>query len=119
MESFALDFQLLQQAVVDIALAGLLGDKIPEVTDFRLADPVNAAEPLLQAVGIPGQIVIDHQVGVLEVDAFSRGVGSYQNADIGIGAEKRLEAAALVAVGAAMDRDNRVGVAKDPGDAPL
>src|SRR5262245_59518445 len=57
LERLALDFELLQEAVVDVALAGLLGDQVPEVADPGLADAVDAAEPLLEAVGVPGQLV--------------------------------------------------------------
>ena len=33
-ERLALDFQLLEQPVIDLALAGFLGDEVPEVTDL-------------------------------------------------------------------------------------
>ena len=73
-EGFALDFELLEQAAEDVAFAGLLGDEVPEVADLRLADAVDAPEALLDAVGVPGQVVVDHQVGALEVDALAGGV---------------------------------------------
>ena len=50
LEGLALDFQLLEQAVIDIALAGFLGDKVPEVADLGLADAVDAAEALFEPV---------------------------------------------------------------------
>ena len=40
--------QLLQQSPVDVALAGLVGDQVPQMADLRLADPVDAAEALFQ-----------------------------------------------------------------------
>ncbi len=76
--------ELLQQLAVDVALAGLLGDEVPEVADLGLADAVDAPEALLDAVGVPGQVVVDHQVGALEVDALARGVGGEQHLDLGI-----------------------------------
>ncbi len=65
-------FELLEQAVVDLAFAGVLGDEVPEVADLGLADAVDPAEALFQAVRVPGQVVVDHQVGALEVDALRR-----------------------------------------------
>jgi hypothetical protein len=47
LQRFALDFELLQQAVVDIALAGFFSDEVPQMADFCLPDTVNAAEALL------------------------------------------------------------------------
>ena len=44
------------------------------MTDFGLADPVDAAEALLQPIRVPGKVVVDHQMGTLQVDAFSRSV---------------------------------------------
>ena len=52
-----------------------LADEVPEVADLGLADAVDAAEALLQPVGVPGQVVVDHQVGALEVDALAGRVG--------------------------------------------
>ena len=77
--------------MIDIALAGFLGDEVPEMADLRLADAVDAAEALFEAVRIPRQVVVDHQVGVLEVHAFAGGIGGDQDADVGVGAEQRLD----------------------------
>ena len=76
--------QLLQQRAVDVALAGLLGHQVPQVADLGLADAVDAAEALLEAVGVPGQVVVDHQVGALEVDALAGGVGGQQHLHLGV-----------------------------------
>ena len=73
-ERLARRLELLQEAGVDRALAGLVGDQVPEVADLGLADAVDAAEALLEAVGVPGQVVVDHEVGALEVDALAGGV---------------------------------------------
>ena len=47
LESRADRFQLGKEAVVDLALSGLLGDEIPQVANLLLADAMNAAEALL------------------------------------------------------------------------
>ena len=68
-------FQLFQQAAVDLALAGVGGAEVPEVADLGLADAMDAAEALLQPVRVPGQVVVDHQVGAaLQVHALAGGV---------------------------------------------
>ena len=80
-QGFARLLQLLQQLPIDVALAGLLGHQIPEVTHLGLADAVDPSEPLFQAIRIPRQVVVHHQMRALEVDAFAGGVGGKQHLD--------------------------------------
>ena len=75
--------QFLQQTLVDGAFTRFPRDQVPEVANFLLTDAMNSSEALLQPVRVPGQIVIDHQVGALQVDAFPGGVGRYQDLHIG------------------------------------
>ena len=110
-------FELLEQTAVDIALAGLLGDQIPQVADFRLPDAVDAAEPLFEPVRVPGQIVVDHQVGALKVDALAGRVGRQQHLHFGIVPERFLRLHALLAAHAAVDHDNRVWPPEQRRDA--
>ena len=49
-----------------------------------LADAVDAAEPLLDAVGVPRQVVVDHQVRGLQVQALPGGVGGQQDLAVGV-----------------------------------
>ena len=107
-EGFALDAEFFKKPEINITFAGFLGDKIPEVADFLLADAVDAAEALFEAVWIPRQVVVHHQVGVLKVDAFAGGIGGDENANFGVGTKNRLNAAALIAVGAAVDGDDGI-----------
>ena len=48
------------------------------MTDFGLTYAMDAAEALFEPIGVPGQVVVDHQMCALEVDAFAGGVGSQQ-----------------------------------------
>ena len=98
--------QLFEQRAVDVAFAGLLGDQVPEVADLGLADAVDAPEALLEPVGIPGQVVVDHQVGALEVDALAGGVGRQQDLHLGIVPEGFLRLHAFLAAHAAVDDDH-------------
>ena len=63
--------QLLQHA----AFARVGGDEIEDEAILLLAVAVDAAHALLQAHGIPRDVVIDHQPAELQVDAFAGGLG--------------------------------------------
>ena len=111
-------FELLQEAGVDGALAGLVRDQVPEVADLGLADAVDAAEALLEAVGIPGQVVVDHEVGALEVDAFAGGVVRDHDQDRRVVQEGRHRGLSRLAGEAAVDLDHGLGAA-EPGADPV
>ena len=74
------------------------------MADLGLSDAMDAAEPLLDAVGVPGQVVVDHQVGALEVDPLPRGVGREQDLDLRVVQERRLRLCALFPAHAAVDQ---------------
>ena len=107
-ERLARLLELLQQRAIDVALAGLLGHQVPEVADLGLADAVDAAEALLEAVRVPRQVVVHHQVGALEVDAFAGGVGGEQHLHLGVVPERLLRLQPLLAAHAAVDHDHRL-----------
>ena len=108
-------FELFQQAFEDaalddgLALLGVAGDEVEGVNVPLLADAVDAAEALLQAGRVPGQVVIDHQPAELQVDAFAGCLG--RHADLLLGAELLLGALPLVRVHAAVDLAGRVSPA--------
>src|SRR5439155_438121 len=54
--------QLVQQRAIDVSLAGFLGDEVPEMADLGLTDSVDAPESLLDSVGVPGQVIVHHQM---------------------------------------------------------
>ena len=104
--------ELLQQAGEDLALAGVGGDEVPQAADLLLADAVDAAEALLDAVGVPRQVVVDHQVRGLEVETLAGGVGGEQDLAVAVLGELLGDLAALAAAYAAVDRLDRVGLAE-------
>ena len=112
----AFNSEFFEKPEKDITFAGFFSDEIPQVADFLLADAVDASESLFEAIWIPWQVVIDHQVGVLKVYAFTSGIGSDEHANIWIGTKYRLNAAAFVTVGSAVDGDDAFIVAKHSGD---
>ncbi|OQB38220.1 MAG: hypothetical protein BWY09_01407 [Candidatus Hydrogenedentes bacterium ADurb.Bin179] len=104
--------QFVQEAAVDIAFAGFIGDQVPQVADLGLADAVDAAEALFDAVRVPGQVIIHHEMGALQVDAFARGVRGQQHLYLGIVQEAFLGLAPLFAADAAVDDDDGLGSSK-------
>src|SRR6266511_3114996 len=77
------------------------------MTDLGLSDAVDTAETLLQAVRVPGQIIVDHQVrAALQVHAFARGIVTDENAYLRIVVESSDVGLAHVARHAAVDHDN-------------
>ena len=81
-----------------------------------LADAVDAAEALLDPVRVPRQVVVDHQVGDLQVDALAGGVGGDEHLDGRVDAEPVLDLAAVVTLDATVDRDDRFGSTEFGGD---
>ena len=73
--------ELLQHA----AFAGVGGDEVANEAVFLLAVAVDAAHPLFEPDGVPGDVVVDHEPAELEVDAFARRLGGHQ--DLGLVAE--------------------------------
>ena len=110
--------ELFQEAEIDFAFARILGDEIPQVADFGLADAMNAPESLFQAIGIPGQVVIDHQVGALQVDALAGRVGGDEDFDFLVVLERLLGLLPLFPADAAVDDDHGFRLA-DQGANPL
>ena len=60
-QRLARNLQLFEETGINLAFARVGRDEIPEVANLGLPDAVDAAEPLLDLVRIPGQVVIDHQ----------------------------------------------------------
>ena len=79
---------------------------------LRLTDAVDAPEALFQAVGIPGQVVVDHEMGALQVDAFPSGIGSDQDKHLFVLHEALLDGAPLLTAQAAMDGHDCVRLAE-------
>ena len=77
---------------------------------------MDAAEALLDAVRVPRQVVVDHQVRGLEVEAFAGGVGGEQDLAVAVLGELLGDLAALAAAHAAVDRLDGVGPAEQRAD---
>ena len=71
------------------------------------------------AVGVPRQVVVDHQVGALEVDALAGGIRGKQHLHLGVVLERLLRLHAIFAAHAAVDDDHGLLAAEQRGDAGL
>ena len=89
------------------------------MADLRLADTVDTAKALFQPVGIPRQVVVDHEVGVLQVDAFPGGICGDQHPRGRVIAEQFLDLPTLLTFDAAVDGDNGLRVAEQSADLLL
>ena len=87
------------------------------MTDLGLADAVDTTETLLQPVGVPGQVIVDHQVGALQVDTLSGRIRGEQDLHLGVVLEGLLGLHPLFAANAAVDDDHR-GFAPEQGGDP-
>ena len=108
----ALLLDLLEQALEHLAFAGLVSDEVPQVTRQLLADAVDAAEALLDPVRVPWQVVVDHQVCHLQVDALAGGVSGDQHTRGRIDPEPVLHFSPVVTFDAAVDCHDRLGPAE-------
>ena len=111
--------ELLQQSGEDLALAGVGGDEVPQAADLLLADAVDAAETLLDAVGVPRQVVVDHQVRGLKVEALAGGVGGEQDLDVAVLGELLGDQTPFTTAHASVDRLDRVRLAEQGADLAL
>ena len=73
---------------------------------LSLADPVNAAEALLNTVGVPWEVVIDHQVGALKVNPLACSIRGNEHVHFRIMFERLLRLQAFLAAHAAVDDDH-------------
>ena len=115
-EGFPRVVQFLEQGAVHIAFPRVGGDQIPQMAHLRLADSVDASEALFQPVGIPGQVVIDHQVRALQVDSLSGCVRREQHLHVRVMPEGFLRFEAFFAFLAAVDDGNGPFPAEQRGD---
>src|SRR6266540_2166014 len=87
------------------------------MADLGLADAMDSPKPLLDPVRIPGQVVVDHQVRTLEVDALAGRVSRDKHADFRALTERLLRFTAHLPLEAAMDLDHGFALPEQRADA--
>ena len=73
------------------------------MADLGLADAMDAAKTLFESIGVPWQVVVHHQIGILQVDTFTCRIGGDQDQYIRVVAELLLDLAASIPVGTTMN----------------
>ena len=86
------------------------------MADLCLTNTMNAAETLLQPIGVPGQVIVNHQMRPLKVDAFTRSIRGDQNANAHILLEKLFCLSPFVTEHTTMDGHNSLIVPKQRPD---
>ena len=105
--AFARLLQFFQEAAIDLAFARVRRAQVPEVANLGLPDAVDASEPLFEAVRVPRQVVVDHQMcAALKVDALASSVVSDHDAHDGVAVEGGDRRATRLAGNAAVDHDD-------------
>ena len=107
----------------DVRDAGMVvplrGEVVDEHLGRALSVAVDAAVALLEAVGIPRDLVVDQPVAVvLEVDALARRVCREQDPDrglVGVGLERGFDPRALVGVHAAVEEHGALALGEPAG----
>ena len=94
--------KLFEQALEELSLDGVGCAEVEDDAAVLLADAVDASHPLLEPDGVPGQVVVDHQVAELQVDPFPCRLR--RDADLSLLVKKLLDALALDRWQAAVDR---------------
>ncbi len=73
--------KLFQEPLEHPALDGVRGDEVKDQTVLALAVAVDTPHALLEAVGVPGDVVVEENVADLEVDPFSGRLGRHEDLD--------------------------------------
>ena len=112
LESCPCVIQLFQKTGIYLALARVLCHHVPQVTNLGLANPVDTTKPLLNLVGVPRQVIIDHQMTTLEVYTFAGSIIGDEHDQILVLHETADDFAAVFAKHPAMDEINGFGPSK-------
>ena len=86
---------------------------------LRPVDPVDTPEALLQAVRIPGQVVVHHQVGALQIDALAGRVRCDRRLHPPVVQERLWGLTAFFPADTPMDDRDGVGPTEEGSDPPL
>src|SRR5262245_52135214 len=86
---------------------------------FSLANSVNASETLLNAIGVPGEVVVDHEMRPLQVNAFACCVGGQEYLHLGVVPERLLSIHSLFPAHPPVYDNHRLSFAQKGGNSDL
>jgi len=69
----------LKEPLQDTAFTGVRRDEVQNQAVFLLAVPMDATHALFQAVGVPGDVVVNHVPAELQIDALTSRLGGHQH----------------------------------------
>ena len=103
--------QPLEQLLQHAAFAGVLGHEVEDEAVVLLAVAVDAADPLFQPDGVPGDVEVDHQPAELKVDAFAGRFGGDEHLglllELALGVDAGARRVAVADLHAAVDLRDR------------
>ncbi len=108
--------EFAEQALEHLALTGVRCDEIPQMTDLGLTNAMNASEALLKSIGIPRQIVIDHEMRTLQIDALARSIGCDEYPHVLVLRKAMLSRPAVITGHSAANHHNRIWVTQQNAD---
>src|SRR5271167_339311 len=73
--------ELFQQPIEDVALHGIRRDEIEDEAIAGLTITMDAAHPLFEPIGVPWNVVVEHDVAALKIDALAGGLRCDQHLD--------------------------------------
>jgi len=120
-EGIADFLQLFEQTLQDLALDRVGGDEVEDQVVLALAVAVDAAHALFEAVGVPGDVVVEEDVADLQIDAFACGLGGDEHlngalAELLLGVQPRAGLVARAWLHAAVDRADAKAPLLEPLD---
>src|SRR5437764_286247 len=91
----------------------LMSDEVPQMANIALTNTMDASKPLLDAVRIPRQIIVHHQMrSSVKVDSFPGRVGSHQHKHFWVVLKSLLNLPPPLSWCAAVDRNHGALVSK-------
>ena len=113
--------ELVQEPLQHPAFDGVRGREVEDEAVLALAVAVDAAHPLLQPVGVPGDVVVEEDVADLEVDPLARRLRGHQDLDRALaeallGVEPRTGLVARAGLHPAVDGPDREAPVPEPAD---
>src|SRR5262249_22324178 len=96
-----------EHSIENISFSSLRSNQVPQMTHLSLPNSVNSSESLFDSVGVPRQVIINHQVTALQVDALSSSISRYEKFYFPVLGESILRLFSFLTVHGTVYRDYR------------
>ncbi len=61
-------FNFFQELEENLTFASVIGDQVPQMANLFLPDSMNSPKSLFKPIRIPEQVIVNHEVGILQID---------------------------------------------------